>query len=105
MTSAIAALLASACCLGPLLLIMLGISGACISSLAALAPFQPLFIAVAVIALLVAARRIWRPVTTCEEGVACAKPGLNMAYKVFFVMLVLLLKVAWFFPVIAPFFY
>ncbi len=40
----IAAVVASACCLGPLVLIALGISGAWIGNLAALEPFRPWFI-------------------------------------------------------------
>ena len=47
----VAALLASACCLGPLVLITLGVSGAWISNLAALEPYRPLFIGVALVAM------------------------------------------------------
>ena len=48
----ISALLASACCLGPLVLIMLGISGAWIGSLTLLEPYQPWFMGAAAIAYL-----------------------------------------------------
>lgn len=70
----LSALLASACCLGPLVLIMLGISGAWISTLTLLEPYQPLFIGAATIALIFAARRIWRPVVACEAGQVCQRP-------------------------------
>lgn len=101
----LSALLASACCLGPLVLIMLGISGAWISSLTLLEPYQPLFVGVAAIALILAARRIWRPVAACEPGQACQRPMVNRSYKVLFVMAVLLLAAALVFPLIAHWFY
>src|SRR3546814_10745697 len=56
----VAALLASTCCLGPLVLIMLGFSGAWIGNLTALEPYRPIFISVALVALFFAWRRIWR---------------------------------------------
>ena len=74
----LSALLASACCLGPLVLIMLGISGAWISTLTLLEPYQPLFIGAATIALIFAARRIWRPVVACEAGQVCQRPMVSM---------------------------
>src|SRR3970282_2820415 len=43
----LAAILASACCLGPLVLITLGFSGAWIGNLTALEPYRPIFIGVA----------------------------------------------------------
>ncbi len=46
----VAAVLASACCLGPLVLISLGISGAWIGNLAALEPYRPWFIGAALVA-------------------------------------------------------
>jgi MerT mercuric transport protein len=46
LAGAAAALGASACCAGPLLLVVLGVGGAWGSRLTALQPFQPLFVAV-----------------------------------------------------------
>ena len=40
----LAAILASACCLGPLVLIALGFSGAWIGNLTVLEPYRPIFI-------------------------------------------------------------
>lgn len=70
----LSALFASACCLGPLVLIMLGVSGAWISTLTLLEPYQPLFIGSAIVALFFAARRIWRPVAACKPGQVCQRP-------------------------------
>lgn len=101
----LAALLASACCLGPLVLIMVGVSGAWISHLTALEPYQPLFMGISLVALFFAARKIWRPIDACESGQACATTGLNLTYKMLFAVVVLLLAAAMAFPVIAHWFY
>lgn len=101
----LAALLASACCLGPLALIMMGISGAWISHLTALEPYQPLFMTASLAALLFAARGIWKPAAVCVPGQVCAVPRINRAYKVFFCVVVLLLATAVAFPLIAHWFY
>jgi mercuric ion transport protein len=47
----LAAILASACCLGPLVLIALGFSGAWIGNLTVLEPYRPIFIGAALVAL------------------------------------------------------
>lgn len=101
----LAALLASACCLGPLVLVLLGISGAWIGRLVALEPYQPFFMAASVVALAFAARRIWRPAASCAPGAICASPRISRAYKISFVLVVLLLVAALGFPLAAPLFY
>ena len=68
MAGGIAAILASTCCLGPLLLIALGFSGAWIGNLAILEPYRPIFIGVALIAIVIAGRRIFRPAQECKPG-------------------------------------
>ena len=47
----LAAILASTCCLGPLVLITFGFSGAWIGNLKVFEPYRPIFIGVALIAL------------------------------------------------------
>ncbi|MDP1346390.1 mercuric transporter MerT family protein, partial [Klebsiella pneumoniae] len=56
----LAAILASTCCLGPLLLVALGFSGAWIGNLTVLEPYRPLFIGAALVAMAFAYRRIFR---------------------------------------------
>ncbi|MBX3751610.1 MAG: mercuric ion transporter MerT [Opitutaceae bacterium] len=90
----IAAILASTCCLGPLVLITVGVSGAWISNLTVLEPYQPYFAGAAVIALLLAWRRIWRPAAACEPGQVCAIPQVNRAYKALFGVVTALVAVA-----------
>ncbi len=101
----LAALLASACCLGPLVLLALGISGAWIGNLTALEPYRPAFIAVALVALLLAWRRIWRRAYACAPDQVCAIPGVRRGYKLLFGVVAALVLVALAFPYLAPLFY
>ena len=105
LTGGLAALLASACWLGPLLLISLGISGAWIGHLSQLGPLQPVFLGAAVVALALAWRRIWRPASVCEPGQLCALPPVQRAYQWLFAAAVALIAVALVFPFIAHWFY
>ena len=87
----IAALLASACCLGPLVLITLGISGAWIGNLVALEPY--------------AWRRVFRPPQKCAPAEVCAVPRVRAAYKVAFWVVSVLVLIGLVFPYALPLFY
>ncbi len=71
----IGGILASTCCVLPLLFVSLGMSGAWISQLTALSPYQPYFL-VSALALLGAG--FWqayrRKPEVCAPGSICAKP-------------------------------
>lgn len=101
----LATLLASTCCLGPLVLISLGFSGAWIGKLTVLEPYQPVFTAAALLALFFAGKRIWRPVAQCAPGEVCALPHIRRAYQIFFVGVCALLLLALLFPLAAHWFY
>ncbi len=100
-----AAILASTCCLGPLVLVMLGFSGAWIGNLTALEPYRPYFLGAAAIALFFAYRRIFRPAADCAPGQACAVPRVNRSYRILFWIVAALVLVAFGFPYAAPLFY
>ena len=101
----VAAILASACCLGPLVLVALGLSGAWIGNLTRLEPYRPFFISGALIALLFAGRGIFRPAQTCNPGEVCAVPKTRRIYKVLFVTVSVLVLIAVVFPYLVKFFY
>lgn len=101
----IAALLASTCCLGPLVLITLGVSGAWIGNLTALEPYRPLFISVTLVTLFFAWRGIWRPAMVCAPGNICAIPQVKRIYKWLFGAVSGLVLIALVFPYVAPWFY
>ncbi len=101
----IAALAASVCCIGPLVLVLLGIGGAWAGSLAVMEPFRPYFLGAAVIFLFFAWRKIYRPVTVCTPGSACASPRAARLYKVLFWLVAVLIALDIIFPFLAPLFY
>lgn len=101
----LAAVAASVCCLGPLVLISIGVSGAWISNLTALDPYRPWFIAVALIALFLAWKRIFRPEQACSPGEVCAVPQVRTTYKVLFWVVLALVLLAIGFPHVMPYFY
>lgn len=101
----LAAILASTCCLGPLVLIALGFSGAWIGNLTVLEPYRPIFIGGALIALFFAYRRIFRPAQVCKPGEVCAVPQVRTTYKLLFWVVAALALVALGFPYVLPLFY
>jgi len=101
----LAAILASTCCLGPLVLVALGFSGAWIGNLTVLEPYRPIFIGAALVALYFAWRRIFRPVQACQPGEVCAIPRVQAAYKTIFWVVAVLVLIALAFPYVLPLFY
>lgn len=101
----VAALLASACCLGPLVLVSLGVTGAWLAYLPLLEPYRPVFLAVGATALAFAWRRIYRPATICEPGEVCAIPRIRRGYKIGFWSVATLLAFVLGYPYFAPLFY
>ena len=101
----LAAVLASTCCLGPLILVTLGFSGAWIGNLTGLEPYRPIFIGVALMAMLFAWRHIFRPASACNPGDVCAVPQVRTTYKLIFWIVAVLIVVALGFPYVLPFFY
>ncbi|MEP7283468.1 MAG: mercuric ion transporter MerT [Rubrivivax sp.] len=101
----LAAILASACCLGPLVLLMLGFSGAWIGNLILLEPYRPIFLGAALVAMCFAYRRIFRPAQDCRPGEVCAIPQVRSGYKIAFWAVIALVLVAFGFPYLLPYFY
>ena len=101
----VSAILASTCCLGPLVLLTLGFSGAWIANLTVLESYRPVFIGVSLIALFFAGRRIWRPAAACPPGEACAVQQIKRSYKLLFGVVLALVLIALAFPYIAHWFY
>lgn len=104
---AVAALGASVCCLGPLVLVALGVSGAWIANLTALETYRPLFIGVAVILMGLAWHGIYRvpAAEACAPGAICALPQANRIYRAMFWLVAALVLSALAFPYVVPFFY
>lgn len=101
----IAALLAGACCVAPLVLVSVGLGGAWLANFQLLEPYRPGFIGVALAALGFAGWRIYRPVAACAPGQVCAVPGVRRGYKIGFWIVAVLLVGMLAFPYLAPFLY
>lgn len=70
-TAVLSAIAASSCCVLPLLFVSVGISGAWIGSLTALAPYQPIFLAVAGASIAGGFWLVYRPSQVTCSGPEC----------------------------------
>ncbi|HEC30235.1 MAG TPA: mercury transporter MerT [Gammaproteobacteria bacterium] len=82
--AALAAIGASLCCVGPLVLVTLGIGGAWIGSLTALEPYRPVFIGITLVFLFLAFRKLYIVPRQCAPGDACAVPGTLRNQRIIF---------------------
>ena len=97
------AILASTCCIIPLALFSLGVSGAWIGQLTALEPYKPLFITITIGFLGYGYWLVYRkPKVACAEGEACARPLSNYLVKVGLWSATVLVILAFSWPAIVP---
>jgi mercuric ion transport protein len=93
---------ASICCVGPFVLLALGIGGAWIGMLTALEPWRPVFIGVTLVFLGLAFRRLYLVPQACEPGQACANPVTLRNQRLIFwgitVILAVLIAFPWYGP-------
>lgn len=77
------AILASTCCIVPLALVTLGVSGAWIGNLTLLEPYKPVFIAVAAVFIGLGFWQVYfRPKPKCEDGSYCARPQSSLITQI-----------------------
>ena len=72
-----AAITASLCCIGPLVFLTIGISGAWISSLTKLEPLRPFGIALTLVFLGLAFYKLYLRPPACDSNMACGRPRLT----------------------------
>ena len=102
---ALAAIGGSVCCVGPLVLLALGIGGAWVGNLTALAPYRPIFIGLTLLFLGLAFRKLYLMPRVCTPGTPCADPPTIKRQRLtFWVVSVLLLGLLGA-PQLAPLFY
>lgn len=102
---ALAAIGASVCCVGPLVLLALGIGGAWVSNLTAVEPIRPFLIAVALLFLGLAFRRLYLLPTRCEPDTPCADPRTLTRHRLMFWIVAVSLVVLLALPLAAPLLY
>lgn len=100
------AVLASSCCIGPLVLVSFGVSGAWIGNLAALEPLKPYFIASTLVLLGLGFWQVYfRKKPECAEGSYCARPQSSLITKTALWLAALLVALAATIDFWAPWFY
>ena len=99
---ALAAIGASVCCVGPLVLLALGIGGTWVGSLTAMEPFRPLFIGLTLLFLGLAFRKLYLVPRVCAPGTPCAESRTLKRQRIIFwivaALLLGLLAIPWFSP-------
>ncbi|MCI4427947.1 MAG: mercury transporter MerT [Burkholderiales bacterium] len=102
---ALAAIGASVCCVGPLVLLTLGIGGVWVGNLTALEPVRPFFIGVTLLFITLAFRRLYLVPQVCEPGTPCADPRTMKRQRLVFWLVVVILAGLLAVPWAAPLFY
>lgn len=97
------ALAASSCCIVPLVLFGLGIGGAWIGNLTALAPYKPLFVAATAGVLGYGFYLVyWKPRRACADDTVCARPISNWLVQLALWIATALVIAAFAFDYVAP---
>ena len=97
------ALAAASCCILPLVLFSLGVSGAWIGNFTQLAPYQPCFITATLACLGTGYWLVYRSAKlTCADGTACARPLSNRLVLAGLIIATVLVVAALCFDFVAP---
>jgi len=100
------AVAAVSCCVVPLALFAIGVSGAWIANLAQLAPYHAYFVAATLACLGAGYRLVFRSTRrACAEAAACARPLPNRVVKAGLLFSTILVVAALAVDLLAPLFY
>jgi len=98
----IAGITASACCIGPFVLLTLGISGSWISNFSALEPLRPVFIGITAIFLGLTYRKLYILPKSCDIDSPCANPAYlrkqRMTFWIVTVAVIAIITFPWYGP-------
>jgi mercuric ion transport protein len=101
----LAAIGASVCCVGPLVLLALGVSGAWAGNLTAMEPYRPIFIGLTLLFLGLVFRKLYLVPQVCAPGMPCANPHTLKRQRLTFWSVTMLLLALLAVPRFAPLFY
>lgn len=102
---ALAGIVGSVCCVGPLALVSVGVGGAWVSNLTALQAWSPIFAALATLAFGFAAYRLFYVPRVCAPGTPCADPRTLRDQRIVFALAAPLVAALLSFPLYAKWFY
>lgn len=105
MAGILAAIGASVCCVGPLVLLALGVSGTWIGNLTAMEPYRPIFVGLTLLFIGLAFRKLFRSREPCAAANACANPVVLRRQRIVFWVVTALLLGLLAVPWLAPLFY
>ena len=99
----LAAIGATACCFGPLLLVTLGFSGAWAAGLRSLAPLQPVFAGLTALFVGWAFHRLYIRPRHCAPGEVCEVPQVLRRQRVLFWFVVAVIAAMVLFPMFSDY--
>jgi mercuric ion transport protein len=98
----LAAIGASVCCVGPLLLLSVGIGGAWMSTLTSMQAVRPFFLILALVFVALGYRKLYLLPEDCAEGETCVVPEARQKQRIIFWigsgLILLLLAFPWYAP-------
>ncbi len=94
---------ASACCIGPLLLLSLGIGGAWVGNLTAMEPYSGYFTAITLAILGVVFHKLYIAPQRCQEDSICANPKILKNQRIIFWLVSIILIAMMSFPYYAEY--
>ena len=101
--SLLGALAATSCCILPLVLFGIGVSGAWIGTFTQLAPYQPFFVAATIACLAYGYWLVYRSSRLeCAEGEPCARPLSNWLVQLGLIVATVLVAAAIGFELVTP---
>lgn len=100
----VTALSATLCCIAPLVLFLLGISGAWIANLTELEPYRPYFVIVAIVFIAIGYWEVYRKpkAVNCKPGTFCAMPESDHINKIMLWIATAIIVLVLMYPYIAP---
>jgi len=100
--SIVAGITASACCIGPFVLLTLGVSGSWISHFSALEPLRPVFIGITAIFLGLTFRKLYLVPQSCDVNAPCANTRYLRKQRIIFWVVTLVVIAIITFPWYGP---
>ncbi len=100
----ITAILASVCCLGPLVLVLLGVGGAWASTLTWFYPLKSYLIGGTYLLLVWTGFQLYRPKKSCTIGSLCANPRYQKLLRIILWSVLGLVSVLFLLPEVLPYF-